>query len=122
MNKKSKEKISKLSSIENEKLGSIFEESFRENLKNNRNIQIDEFECLVEKDFINKKTRVVVTVFGMAGTTSRKSFHDKKSGKIIAGAERILIRDSDGKELGFFVLEDSFDINANDYSAHYVEG
>lgn len=119
-NHKSKVGITKLSAIENEKLEEIFEDSFRDNLKKNRNIQIDEFDCGVEKDLMNGKTKVKVTIYGMAGTTSKKEYHDKKSGKIIKGGDKIVVS-KNGEEVGTFVFEDSFDLNTNDYVVYYVE-
>lgn len=120
MKRKSNAKVSKLSSIENEKLESVFDESFRENLKNNQKIQIDEFECLVEKDLMNGKTKVKVTIYGMAGTTPRKDYHDKKTGKIISGAEKVVVK-MNGADVGNFIFEDSFDLNTNDYVVYYIE-
>jgi hypothetical protein len=55
-----------------------------------------------------------VTVYGLAGTTSKPSFHNKKTGKVAKGFDKIKA----GNFL--FKFDNSFDLNTNDYALVYV--
>jgi len=112
--KKSVKKNSVLD-IESEKIEDMFTESFKEAVFDSKSdVTMDEIECTADKDLAADLVTVKVTVYGLAGTTPKAKFHDKKLGKIAKGFKKIKVG-------GYsFKLDNSFDLNTNDYVIVYV--
>ena len=116
MSKINKKKEDSVLDIPSEKLEDMFAVAFKEAISNSKGaVSMDEFECIVEKDLAAGIVNVKVTVYGLAGTTSKPSFHDKRNdGKIAKGFGNIKVGDYS------FKFENSFDLNTNDYVLTYV--
>lgn len=116
INSKSKEseKLEKINRMDSEKVEDMFSQAFRQKVDSNEDgIVVEEFDCSVEKDLTSSIIKIKVTIYGFAGNASRRNFHDKKSKKVAKSFKEININDVP------FCLEDSFDLNTNDYVLIY---
>ena len=114
---KMKQNIKKTSvfDVGSEKLEDMFTVAFKEAIDNSKGaVTMDELECVVEKDLTSKVVTAKMTVYGLAGTTSKPGFHDKKTGKVSKGFDKIKVGDFS------FKFENSIDLNTNDYALVYV--
>jgi hypothetical protein len=113
--KKQVSKTSNVFKVESEKIEDLFTHSFKEAVNDSRGaVSMDELECAVEKDIIAEIVKVNVTVYGLAGTTSKSKFHNKKTGKVIEGFNKIKVGNYS------FKFDSSYDLNTNDYVLVYV--
>lgn len=113
--KKGTEKLN-VFDVESEKLEDMFLASFKKAIKDSKgDVEMDEIECVAEKNLVSKVVTMKVTVYGLAGTTSKSEFHDKKkSGNVKKGFRKINVGNY------CFKFSDSFDLNTNDYVILYV--
>ena len=110
------QKVSKALKIGSEKLEDMFTAAFKQAVSDSQGkVSMDEIECVAEKDLAAETVSVKVTVYGLAGTTSKPSFHDKKANKLLVkGFNKIKVGDYS------FKFDSSFDLNTNDYVLNYV--
>lgn len=112
-----KKKVQKSSALDvaSENLEDIFTTAFKETVSDSKgDVSMDELECTVEKDLAAETVTMKVTVSGLAGTTPKHVFHDKKTGKIAKGFKKIQVGDCS------FKFDTSYDLNTNDYVLVYV--
>jgi len=101
--------------IDSEKLEEMFTNAFRETIEASAgNVVMDEIECIAEKDFVANIVAMKITVYGLAGTTTKLGFYNKETGKIAKGFEKIQFENCS------FKFDKSFDLNTNDYALMYV--
>ena len=113
---KKAQKGSKALEIASEKLEDIFTVAFKKAVfDTNGKVSMDELECIAEKDLAAGIVSVKVTVYGLAGTTPKPGFYDKKADKLLAkGFNKIKAGDCS------FKFDGAFDLNTNDYVLNYV--
>jgi len=114
--KKKVAKSSKALEIGSEKLEDMFTAAFKQAVSDSKGkVSMDEIECVAEKDLAAGTVSVKVTVYGLAGTTSKPGFHDKKAQKLLVkGFDKIQVGDCS------FKFDNSFDLNTNDYVLTYI--
>lgn len=99
----------------------IFEQAFTKTVENPKNgINIESFDVSASKENLGKDVVVEVTVCGLAGTTTRTQFQDKKTKKTIKGGDKIEATLGAGREgKAIFKLDHIADLNTNDYRLYY---
>ena len=110
-------KVQKTSALDvgSEKMEDMFTVAFKEALNDSRgSVSMDELECTVEKDLTAKTVSAKITVYGLAGTTPKHKFHDKKANKVADGFKKIKVGDYS------FKFDSSFELNTNDYVLVYL--
>ena len=114
--KKKAPKVSKASEIGSEKLEDMFTVAFKQAVSDSKGkVSMEEIECVAEKDLAAGTVSVKVTVYGLAGTTSKPGFYDKKADKLLVkGFDKIQVGDCS------FRFDNAFDLNTNDYVLTYV--
>ena len=115
------QKKSKGIELDASEIEDIFEEAFTKAVNSRENeINIESFEVTASKENLGKDAVVEVTVFGMAGSTTRTQFQDRKTKKIIKGGEEIVAELGSGRKgKAIFKLDHIADLNTNDYRLYY---
>jgi len=99
--------------IESEKLEELFQEKMLDISKSNKEkISFEEIECTALKNLITGKLTVNVTVFGLAGTSTKRDIVKDKSG-VVSCLKNIKIDDMT------FAFQKYVDINSSDYLLIY---
>jgi hypothetical protein len=111
-----------ISILDDDAIRDLFEAAFRSRLNDRSNNEIliedDNFECEVERLGQTGDIRVKVTVFGLAGGTTRRQFHNKETGKVLKGGRSISVN-IPGKGQAVFTFDDSSELNTNDFVVFY---
>ena len=115
-------KDKKLIELDSLEIENLFDKSFQDVINSDSNkIQISQYDLSVRKENFGKEVIVEVNVYGLAGSTTRNEFKNRKDGAIIAGGEKINIEPNEdvGNSLASFEIFDVFDLNSNDYRLFY---
>lgn len=108
--------------LDDEAIKDLFEAAFKARLadraNNDMDIEEDNFEAEVERLGQTGDIRIKVTMFGLAGGTTRRQFHDKDTGKIIKGGKSITVTVGNKGE-SRFTFDGSSELNTNDYVVFY---
>ena len=107
--------------LDAEEIQEIFEKAFQKVVNNPKNpIQVESVDVSASKEDLGKNFLVEVTIYGLAGTTTRTQFQDKKTKKTIAGGDTIVTDLGEGRKgSAIFKLESVSDLNTNDYRLYY---
>lgn len=107
--------------LDSSEIEEIFEAAFQKVVDDPKNnIEVGQFDVSATKENLGKDVTVEVTIYGLAGSTTRTQFQDRKTKKIIKGGERIetpLGSAREGKAV--FKLDSVADLNTNDYRLFY---
>jgi hypothetical protein len=107
--------------LDSAEIEEIFERAFQAVVDDVKNpIEVGQFDVSATKENVGKDVMVEVTIYGLAGSTTRTQFQDKKTKKIIKGGELIetdLGSSRDGKAT--FKLDHVSDLNTSDYRLYY---
>jgi hypothetical protein len=108
--------------LDDESIKDLFEAAFKARLadraNNDMDIEEDNFEAEVERLGQTGDIRIKVTMFGLAGGTTRRQFHDKDTGKIIKGGKSLAVTVGNKGE-SRFTFDGSSELNTNDYVVYY---
>lgn len=105
--------------VDDDTLSLAFEEAFRARIDDPASdMTISEFGCVVQRENLGDMV-LAVTIYGMAGDTTRAEFHDPKTGKTIRGGKSIIVK-AGGKSYRFNI-SGSVDLNTNDYVIYYKQ-
>lgn len=118
---KAVQRKSKAIELDSAEVEEIFQDAFQSVIDDPKNkIEIGQFDVAATKENLGKDLMIEVTVYGLAGTTTRTEFQDRKTKKIIKGGETVettLGSARDGKAV--FKLDHVADLNTNDYRLYY---
>ena len=111
-----------ISVLDDDTINDLFSAAFKTRINDKSNnemlIEEDNFECEVERIGQTGDIKVHVTMYGLAGGTTRLQFHDKGTGKIIKGGKSISVT-VPGTGQANFVFDGSSELNTNDYVVFY---
>lgn len=112
---------SKAIELDSEEIEAVFTTAFEAVVNSPKNdIEIGQFEVTATKENLGKEVMVEVTVFGLAGSTTRTQFQDRKTKKTISGGEKIVTKLGEGRDgNAVFKLDHVSDLNTNDYRLYY---
>jgi hypothetical protein len=118
---KSVQRKSKGIELDSAEVEDIFTIAFQELIDSRKNeITVGQFDVTATKENLGKDLMVEVTIYGLAGSTTRTEFQDRKTKKTIKGGglvETTLGSGRDGKAT--FKLDHVADLNTNDYRLYY---
>lgn len=118
---KSVQRKSKGIELDSAEVEDIFQEAFQKLVDSPKNdIEVGQFDVTATKENLGKDLMVEVTIYGLAGSTTRTQFQDRKTKKTIKGGETIettLGSSREGKAV--FKLDHVADLNTNDYRLYY---
>ena len=99
-----------------DRLADAFQEAYLKRCSE-KNIGITDIDCSIDQDNVLSSVKVEVKVYGLAGAPAREAIHNKATGAKNKDVETIGL--SYGSNKLVFVLDDSYSINANDYTLTY---
>ena len=107
--------------LDSEEVQEVFEAAFQKVIDDPKNdISVGQFDVTATKENVGKDIVVEVTIYGLAGSTTRTQFQDRKTKKVIKGGELIETSIGAAREgKAVFKLDSVSDLNTNDYRLFY---
>lgn len=120
MSAKQIKRASRAIDLDADEIAEHFEKAFQAVADDRGNkIEVASFDVTAAKENVGKDVLVEVTIYGMAGTTTRNEFQNPKTKKTITGGDSVTVplgyRDGEA----VFELVRVADINTNDYRLFY---
>jgi hypothetical protein len=110
-----------VSKLSNDEITALAESVFENKVRGRDSVvhlSNSSWEIKVDKRDKNELT-VAIEIYSYAGDAMRGDFHNKKTGKFLAGIEELVIESPrDGKTCKF-VIFDTMDIGGNEYTLYY---
>ena len=109
----------KVARIADDHIETLFTDAFAAMVASTRgDIEIQEFDCKVQRELGQDRPVIDVRVYGMAGTTLQEAFYNKEAKKVIPQAKVIKVT-LDDDSVAKFNFVSCMNLTVNDYMVSY---